>query len=42
MVHITDVIARSASDEAISSMNAMLRLLRSLQSLAMTIGKFVR
>ena len=35
------VIARSVSEEAISPMNPALRLLRSLQSLAMTSGEFI-
>ena len=39
---VKTVIARSVSDEAISEMNLAMRLRRSLQSLAMTIGDVIR
>ena len=39
---IRTVIARSVSDEAISEMSLIMRLRRSLQSLAMTIGHIIR
>ena len=41
MVNMRDVYARSDSDEAISLMDPVLRLLRSFPSLAMTTGKVI-